>query len=79
MIKQEPIIDVYKFLNDYGEFIKRRSPKIGRARMTYLYNAAKKALNYSAGNLVLNDIFATRVNNLPPDTKTRKLRSTKSR
>ena len=65
-------IDVYKFLNDYGEFVKRRNPKMSRARMTYLYNAARKALNYSAGNLVFNDTFAARVNNLPPVTKNKK-------
>ena len=65
-------IDVYKFLNDYGEFVRRRSPKMSRARMKYLYNAAKKALNYSAGNLVFNDTFAARVNNLPPVTKNKK-------
>ena len=70
--KTGTIIDVYKFLNDYGEFIKRRNPKIGRSRMTYLYNAAKKALNYSAGNLVLNDIFAIRINNLPSNIKNKK-------
>ena len=40
--------------------------------MTYLYNAAKKALNHSAGNLVLNDIFAIRINNLPPVIKNKK-------
>ena len=44
--------------------------------MTYLYNAAKKALNYYAGNLVLKDTFAIRVNNLPPNRKQKKLRLT---
>ena len=70
--KTGTIIDVYKFLSDYGEFIKRRNPKISRSRVTYLYNAAKNALNYSAGNLVLKDTFAIRVKNLPPHTRNKK-------
>ena len=37
-----------------------------------LFNHAKKALNYYAGNLVLKDTFAIRVNNLPPNTKNKK-------
>ncbi|HEX6294694.1 MAG TPA: site-specific integrase [Nitrososphaeraceae archaeon] len=70
-------IDVYKYFNEYGNFLRAKNPKISRSRMKLLYHSAKKALNHSTGNLIINDTFSSRVNNLPPQTKNKKTTITK--